>query len=1183
MIVEYNKALTKTNCHLEAIYNGTVNHESDFVVIDNFQVDVHVSEAVELDLSPTFVQINTQISCHLLQQNVLKILTESSLIYVETFWLISPTRSIFRNIEFCLCNSLLNTKTIVVEYFAKLVKQSFFQIKESAHLVKHYQEVFGYLEQIVIGRQYGRDTRDDEYFEKALCKLFDVLRETNAVSDNYTREKCRRICDIIISQKLRNAPLNSMEERLFMRATSELFIIVLEKSGEPFPNPSFLISFVENNKCCGNVQIILQFQIVKEFRMYFKETGNRRIDALVVSPTWKIIYGIICGELDACIAERKPVKFIYETLLFFKSVAKTAQIVFCMFREWYVQKQLNSEEYVDSLVVAFFTIQEVLLKLKKIISIYKINTSDETQFCLDAVVDVLSCVILFANCENVPQKCQEFKCMVEMICYPFCNIKTLNLPSVKYLISNEQFFKGDKCLERQMKAIDILSICFVNMDGAHQKSLNIVVKWILDIFRYAVTVESLQKHAALLFLNAISTLTSVNDDQFYEIFKQLMLSRNTDVLRVLSKFLGKIVCVFLGSGHATIRPSVKLEHNELFLDVLCLQCDFNKTNGKLFCKHDRKQFAQAQFIVDKRNMERVNFSMILNIFSMQLDNEIKVNLIEQLPRFVEHLPGFNTIELTRKWLKFLEDEDKEVRQHFTQIIKPLIENCQNNESIKNEYKESMLDACLQALVDATQKYLRSGSLDLLETLLDTIKEVGCLSYPVVIRRTAKLIIFYLILSDTHLYLTAIDYLNRIAKCHHQSPNLIFTKFKKNYCQSIANLSGFVFISKGFNIVQSLDRIALAFEFRLKELLTRNSHHLIPYFIPMFLKVPDTRTILTDIANLMQVQPHELLLSNFSYIYSYMYLYEEPNMFSQSMSYIEKETKANISELKRRNIKVIHNELLLHVHDKSELVIKELFKLSQEESQSVSGSSKASSSTNKSSSSSSSMQQISDYLQPHFLGVLVYFDSKLISSAVDESVKIRVLKSLPKLMQLMGSKYITPLRHKVLATLRTALSLTEKVHLELTCNNWEAFVHCCDVDTLGSLLSTVFVSILPLLQMFPRKVNAIYRYLIVENNDKLKDYIEDLYFLIDIPKVDSDLKNVIRACVARNQTRSFKEHLVMYLKYINHENMEVRVYGLKALKYFLETKSAELEELISGNNGMDSIIVNIIDVLIAGMV
>lgn len=116
-------------------------------------------------------------------------------------------------------------------------------------------------------------------------------------------------------------------------------------------------------------------------------------------------------------------------------------------------------------------------------------------------------------------------------------------------------------------------------------------------------------------------------------------------------------------------------------------------------------------------------------------------------------------------------------------------------------------------------------------------------------------------------------------------------------------------------------------------------------------------------------------------------------------------------------------------------------------------------------------EIQDYLQPKFLGVLQYFDSKLITKHSDQK---KVLLSLRKLFKFMGAKHLTPLRFKIIAMLQTALSLNRGQFPDLNCDVWDAFIRSCDIEALGPQLATVFVSVMPLMELFPVKINNIFR-------------------------------------------------------------------------------------------------------------
>lgn len=178
---------------------------------------------------------------------------------------------------------------------------------------------------------------------------------------------------------------------------------------------------------------------------------------------------------------------------------------------------------------------------------------------------------------------------------------------------------------------------------------------------------------------------------------------------------------------------------------------------------------------------------------------------------------------------------------------------------------------------------------------------------------------------------------------------------------------------------------------------------------------------------------------------------------------------------------------------------------------------------------------------------------------------------------MGPKHIMPLRFKIIAMLQT--SNCENFPA-LNCEVWDAFIKSCEVEYLGSQLALIFVSILPLLDRCPSKVNDIFKYLIVENEGHMKNYISDLFFLNN-PKIDHEVDIIIKKYVSNLQKCSLKEKLQKFIKYLSHEAIEVRIKSLKHLKKCLEQSREDLDKIILDYNGMDNVIVELIDILTLG--
>lgn len=51
-----------------------------------------------------------------------------------------------------------------------------------------------------------------------------------------------------------------------------------------------------------------------------------------------------------------------------------------------------------------------------------------------------------------------------------------------------------------------------------------------------------------------------------------------------------------------------------------------------------------------------------------------------------------------------------------------------------------------------------------------------------------------------------------------------------------------------------------------------------------------------------------------------------------------------------------------------------------------------------------------------------------------------------------------------------------------------------MEALGPMLSTIFVSLMPLIDIYPNKIANIFYFIVKENERHLKNHIAELYFL-----------------------------------------------------------------------------------------
>ncbi|XP_056649111.1 serine/threonine-protein kinase ATR-like isoform X3 [Diorhabda sublineata] len=255
--------------------------------------------------------------------------------------------------------------------------------------------------------------------------------------------------------------------------------------------------------------------------------------------------------------------------------------------------------------------------------------------------------------------------------------------------------------------------------------------------------------------------------------------------------------------------------------------------------------------------------------------------------------------------------------------------------------------------------------------------------------------------------------------------------------------------------------------------------------------------------------------------------------------------------------IILNELLLNFHEKNDKVLLALRLLSNEDFE-----------------NQGKANSIQEYLQSHFLGVLLYFDLKMISK---NAGKDKFLLSLADLFKFMGSKHIMPLRFKIIAMLQT---INYKNFPRLTCTIWDAFIRTCEIESLGPHLAVICVSVLPLIDHCTTEVNDMLNYLIIQNEIHMKNHIPDLFF-VSHNKINLEIIMVIRKYLELFEKNNLKEKIQRFLKYIMHESTEVRIQGLKQLKTYLEQDREALDQMILDYNGIDATIVELIDVLTTG--
>ncbi|XP_054723842.1 LOW QUALITY PROTEIN: serine/threonine-protein kinase ATR-like, partial [Uloborus diversus] len=353
---------------------------------------------------------------------------------------------------------------------------------------------------------------------------------------------------------------------------------------------------------------------------------------------------------------------------------------------------------------------------------------------------------------------------------------------------------------------------------------------------------------------------------------------------------------------------------------------------------------------------------------------------------------------------------------------------------------------------------------------------------------------------------------------------------------------------------------------LKTFVNQNQRYILPYLISK--ETDHSDVLLSALSTVLHTNRSDLLINNFPFIFSHFVRHCSKGELEKALIFIQRETNLDLGSLLRCNYQLIHNELLLHLSTHYEQVFSGLSILAVKSGNVRSADAVITHS-----------EDMADYLQPKLLGFLVFFDTQMLKSALED--KKLALESLVSIMKLMGRRAITAVRFKLMATLRIALRFKDGNFPLICCKAWNTFVHSIDITYLGPLLNQIIVALLPLLECEPKAASEIFHFLIIENRPYLCDFFHDLYFVPDIPELQ-EINAVLKDYIENpSNITDFYSLLCHSLKGISHENLEVRLHALQKLKQVLEANQMAINEHLLGRENVDNLLSHLVASLISG--
>ncbi|KAJ2945898.1 hypothetical protein O0L34_g4806 [Tuta absoluta] len=782
------------------------------------------------------------------------------------------------------------------------------------------------------------------------------------------------------------------------------------------------------------------------------------------------------------------------------------------------------------------------------------NVFKELLHCAEALVktiDVYQDKGVIFLCENVSEAfvgdIERMLCVkdeqLKKVTYPYLgeNMKVLML---KHLMVAQMNLNGTTTVNWKPKMMDIIKNTMIGTNK-------------LIFFKEMIPLAPL-----MILVNLYSVSKFIG-----ETLMPAFYTKDPEILRAITQVVPILACMSLGPYSAVLTSKKEkgghaiFENEAIAICILCSKCHNNAAGTPL-------------------ELKRENIEIYSASNSTLLSNDTTTSGLKKLFAKFLNIKQYADIENTEYWSMLaglcrhfyvfdygasMEIVTEQNCQHILKALKPLFDG-KAEDSELTSHRETTFNICVNLLVKSTKASLENNDYNLQTTTLDNIKEFGLCSNEKVILPATKLFVYFIMHPQCSLGPKAVVYLRDVCEHHGYTPNQVYHRYKKDYCKLFVECS--LYSGKDFAI--ALLKVVRAFGFvGYRDFISKDVHHFLPYLIPYSVTIKEVPSMIEEIASLVQCSVSDFLTERFPHIYVHVYLNESKDVAKKCYDIIERLTKTSVLSLIKKHFRVILTEFLLQYCCNPEKVLNACRYLACHDPDV----------STPNGSMSMSTSQIADFLNPKFLGVLAYFDHKLVNAKVALSVKRKALKSFPDIMQLMGAKYLTPLRFKVLATLRSTLPLAKEFP-KLLADAWGAFIHNIDSISLGPLLSNLAVSLLQQFEHAPQEINKIFHYLVLNNENLLSSHISDLFFLTD-SKISEKIKMVIKKHVKRTQPEAFLDKIRWYLQHLNQEIPTIKAYAFSHLDKLLKKNRTEIHKAIFAGKTIDPVIVELIDSLLIG--
>ncbi|XP_053684897.1 serine/threonine-protein kinase ATR-like [Sabethes cyaneus] len=531
------------------------------------------------------------------------------------------------------------------------------------------------------------------------------------------------------------------------------------------------------------------------------------------------------------------------------------------------------------------------------------------------------------------------------------------------------------------------------------------------------------------------------------------------------------------------------------------------------------------------------------------DSATRVEMVKVLAVMLKHNEIITNQRILPAWSELISCGIVEVYVAFADIFNSLMESVQSAK-IDSSERDKIIQTCMDKLLQAVRRSVDKPDYNHQSVVMNMVLRFA--SSPGIgeqrLIHCIRMMFFFLMLRESEVTREAILLVEEMCVKHGVTPRDMFNWYRHDIVKLIMAMCATNYCCYEISLSKSLSHVSKAFQFSSGpvEFLTKYYKIVLAMLLPWCVKRPKCAPLLQELCEIIRTDITVLLSKSFSTIYPYLFINESAAITNQCIDYIITNTGNTLVHLLQSDIKKTVSEILIFYHLNAECVLHAFRSLlAKDENEEI------------------TTAKMAEYIAGRFLGVLAFFEASLVNVDNEKALKRETLLSLGEIIRLLGGSHITPFRFKIIALLKTTMAIEEPNLKDICIKVWRIFICTVDVQQLGPLLSTIFVSLGQYIDQFQEDINYIFHYLVVQNNSILSQHVPDLFFL-DQTNVSEEIRKIVSAQSKNDRGRDqFLLRFTELVKHVTHENLSVRIYGLKYLKQLFMENRRKLNELMVG--------------------